>query len=104
MGRFCAFGARDTNRKPVLSLLLLHLGEAIAAIYRAIRLRLERNTGFAAAGRANSREVLPGAAGSVLAGIAAGFAALGLVLEAALGIELLLTGGEHELLTTLFAH
>ena len=60
--------------------------------------------GLAAAGSAGGSEVLPGAAGGVLASVAAGLAALGLVLEAALSIELLLTGGEHELLTALLAN
>ena len=60
--------------------------------------------GLAAAGSAGSGEILTGAAGGVLAGVAAGLAALGLVLEAALSIELLLTGGEHELLAALFAN
>ncbi len=45
-----------------------------------------------------------GAAGGVLASVAASLAALGLVLEAALRIELLLTGGEHELLAALLAN
>ena len=41
---------------------------------------------------------------AVLAGVTAGLAALGLVLEAALRIELLLTGGENELFAALFAY
>jgi len=87
-----------------LSLLLAHLGEALAAVHRAVRLGLEGNLGLAAAGSAHSGEILAGAASGVLAGVTAGLAALGLVLEAALCIELLLTGGEHELLAALFAH
>ena len=88
----------------MLSLLIAHLSEALAAIHRAVRLGLEGNLGLATASGANSGEVLTGAAGGVLAGVTAGLAALGLVLEAALSIELLLTGGEHELLAALFAH
>jgi len=88
----------------VLSALLAHLGEALAAVDGAVRLRLKGNLRLAAAGSANSGEVLTGTAGGVLAGIAAGLAALRLVLEAALSVELLLTGGEHELLAALFAH
>ena len=88
----------------VTILLLTHLCEALAAIYRAVRFRLERNASLAAASSTGSGEVLTGAAGRVLAGVTAGLAALRLVLEAALCVELLLTGGEHELLATLFAH
>ena len=86
------------------SAVLAHLSEAVAAIHRTIGLGLEGNLGLAAAGSANSSEILTGTAGSVLAGVAAGFAALGLILEAALCIEFLLTGGENELLATLFAN
>ena len=55
-------------------------------------------------GGADSGEILPGTAGRVLAGVTAGLAPLGLVLEAALGIELLLTSGEGELVATLFTY
>jgi len=84
--------------------LLAHLGEALAAIYGTVTLGLERHAGLAAAVGADSREVLTGTAGSVLARVAAGLAALGLVLEAALRIELLLTGGEHELVSAFLAN
>ena len=84
--------------------LLSHLGEALAAIDRTVRLGLKGNLRLAAAGSANSGEILTGTTGGSLAGVAAGLAALGLVLEAALSIELLLTGGEHELLAALFAN
>ena len=87
-----------------LSLLLAHLSEALAAIHGTGRLRLEGNLSFAAAGSANSGKVLTGTAGCVLASVTAGLAALGLVLEAALSVELLLTGGEHELVAALLAH
>ena len=53
---------------------------------------------------AGGGEELTGAAGGVLAGVTAGLAALGLILEAALSIELLLTGGENELLAAFFAN
>ena len=88
----------------LLSLLIAHFGKALAAVHGTVRLGLERNLRLAAAGCANSGEILAGAAGGVLASIPAGLAALRLVLEAALCIELLLTGGEHELLAALFAH
>jgi hypothetical protein len=96
--------SKKQNESFVQLALLTHLGEALAAIDRTVGLGLKRNLGLAAAGSANSGEVLAGTAGSVLASVTAGLAALGLVLEAALSIELLLTSGEHELLATLFAH
>ena len=86
------------------SALLAHLGKALAAVNRTIALGLKGNPSLAAAVGANRSEVLAGTAGSVLAGVTAGLAALGLVLEATLRIELLLTGGEHELLTALLAN
>jgi hypothetical protein len=84
--------------------VLAHLSEAGAAVNGTIALGLEGHLGLAAALSADSGEVLTGTAGSVLASVAAGLAALGLVLETALCVELLLTGGEHELFATLFAH
>jgi len=84
--------------------LLTHTSKALAAVDRPIGLGLEGNLGLAAAGSAGRSEILAGAAGGLLAGITAGLAALGLVLEAALGIELLLTGGEHELLATFLTY
>jgi len=87
-----------------LSGLLFHLSEALAAVNRTIGLGLEGNLCLAAACSACSCEVLTGATGSVLASVAANLAALGLVLETALCVELLLTGGENEFLTTLFAN
>jgi hypothetical protein len=85
-------------------LSLTHLGEALATINGTIGLGLEGNLCLAAAGGAGGGEILAGAAGSSLAGIAAALAALGLILEAALCIELLLTRGEHKVLATLFAY
>ena len=81
-----------------------HLSEALAAENGTVGLGLEGNLGFVAAASAGSGEELTGATGSVLAGIAAGLAALGLVLEAALCVECLLTGGENEFVAALFAH
>jgi len=86
------------------SAVLAHLSEAGAAVNGTIALGLEGHLGLAAALSADSGEVLTGTAGGVLASVAAGLAALGLVLEAALSIELLLTGGENEFLATLFAN
>jgi len=87
-----------------LSALLAHFREALAAVDGAVALRLERHAGLTAAVGADSREVLAGTAGSVLPRIAAGFAALGLVLEPALSVELLLAGGEHELVPAFLAN
>ena len=81
-----------------------HLSEALAAENGTIGLGLEGNLCFAAATSAGSGEELTGATGSVLASVTARLAALGLVLEAALCVELLLTSGEHELVATLFAN
>ena len=81
-----------------------HLSEALAAEHRTVGLGLEGNLGLAAAAGAGGGEELTGATGSVLASIAAGLAALGLILEATLSVELLLTGGENELVAALFAN
>ena len=80
------------------------LGEAVAAVNGAVALGLEGHLGLAAAGSAGSSEQLAGGAGSVLAGSTASLALLGLVLEAAGSVELLLTGGENELLAALVAN
>ena len=84
--------------------LVAHLSEALAAEHGTVGLGLEGNLSLAAATCAGSGEELTGATGSVLASITASLAALGLVLEAALCVELLLTGGEHELVAALFAN
>ena len=84
--------------------LCTHLSEALAAENGTVGLGLEGNLCLAAATGASSSEELTGAAGSVLASITASLAALGLVLEAALCVEFLLTGGENEFVAALFAH
>ena len=81
-----------------------HLSEALAAEHGTVGLGLEGHLGLTAAACASSSEELTGATGIVLASITAGLAALGLILEAALCVELLLTGGEHELLAAIFAN
>ena len=88
----------------LLQLAVAHLSEALAAVYGTIGLGLEGNLGLAAAVSAGSGEELTGTTGSVLASITAVLAALGLVLEALLSVELLLTSGEHELVAALFAN
>ena len=84
-------------------LLFLHLCEALAAVNRTVLTGLEGDSGFLAAGGAGSGEHLTVRSGCVLAGIAARLASLGFIDEAALRIELLLTGGEHKLGATFFA-
>ena len=102
---------RQTNRagKPALSVYLqlalcTHLSEALAAENGTVGLGLEGNLGLATATCAGSSEEFTGTTGSVLTSIAAGLAALGLILEAALCVELLLTCGEYELVAALFAN
>ena len=81
-----------------------HLSEALAAEHGTVGLGLEGNLRLATATSAGSGEELTGATGSVLASVTAVLAALGLVLEATLSVESLLTSGEHELVAALFAH
>ena len=81
-----------------------HLSEALAAEHGTVSLGLEGHLGLAAAAGAGSGEELTGATGGVLASVTAGLAALGLVLEATLSVELLLTGGENELVAALLAN
>ena len=80
------------------------LSEALAAEHGTVGLGLEGNLSLAAAACAGSGEELTGATSVVLAGVTAGLAALGLVLEAALCVELLLTSGEGEVVAALFAN
>ena len=102
--RQALFFSKKQNESFVQLALLTHLGEALAAIDRTVGLGLERNLGLAAASCADCGEVLTGATSGVLASVTACLAALGLILEAALCVEFLLTSGENELLTTLFAN
>ena len=87
-----------------LQSVLLHLSEALAAVDRTVLARLEGNLAGLAAAGAGSVEHLALAAGRVLAGITAGLAALGLVLETTAGVELLLAGGPNELLAAILAY
>jgi len=84
--------------------LLSHLSEALAAVNGTIGLGLKGNLCLAAASSADCGKELTGTTGSVLACVAACLAALGLVLETTLSVELLLTCGKYELVTTLFAN
>ena len=84
---------------------LTMVGEALAAVDGTVALGNEGHRGGSAAGCAGGFEGLTGRIGAVgLAGGAALTAAGGLVLEALFSVELLLTGGEHELSATIAAN
>jgi hypothetical protein len=99
-------GANDRPNQLICKsgLLLSHLGKALAAVYGAVCLGLEGNPCLFSAVCTNSREILSGSAGSILASISASFATLGLILESALCVELLLTCSKNELFTAFFAN
>jgi hypothetical protein len=87
--------------------LLTAGGEALAAIDRSVALGNERNAGGLAALCANGLEHLAGLAlrpTAGLAGVAAGLAAGGLILEALLRIEGLFPGGKHEFIPAIPAN
>ena len=82
------------------------IAETVAAINRTILTGLEGN--FAGLSALSAHGVVhlafaTTAALAALAGHAAGFAALGLILKAALRVKLLLTGGENEFLSAILA-
>ena len=80
-------------------------GEALAAIDGPIALGHEGNRGGLAAGGAHRLIGFAGRVGTAgLPGGAAILAAGGLILEALLRVELLLTGGEHELSAAIAAY
>jgi len=81
-----------------------HLSEALAAEYGAVGLGLEGNLCFAATTSTGSSEELTGTTGAVLASVTAGLAALGLILETTLSVELLLASSENEFIAALFAN
>ena len=79
--------------------------KALAAVYRTIFLRLKRNLSGLSAFRADSVKHLTRGTGTAgLAGLTAGLATGGLVLESFFGIEFLFTSGENELSATVFAY
>ena len=88
------------QQKSVVSVL-----EALAAVYGAIVVRLERNLALLATVSAGSVKHLAGRSLTALslAGVAAITASLGLVGEALLGVELLLAGGENEFASAILA-
>ena len=82
------------------------LVEAVTAINRTVVLRLKGHLSLLAAVSASDLEhlALLTAITAAAALVAAITAACRLILKTLLGIELLLTGGESELLATLFAY
>ena len=100
----CCYKQHTLEVRNGLAVVSTHLSEALAAEYGAVGLGLEGNLCLTTATGAGSSEELTGTTGSVLASITASLAALGLVLEATLCVELLLTGSEGELLAALFAN
>ena len=84
-------------------LLLLHSCIAVAAVYGSVAVGLEGNLSFFTAVSACGGEEFSCGLCSVLSCIAAGFASLGLVLEAFFCIEFLFTGCENEFVTAIFA-
>ena len=81
-----------------------HLCKALAAINRAVFSWLERNLCLFAAACANSGEHLSVRFFAGLAGVAAGFASLRLVLESLFSVEFLLASSENELGSAFFAY
>ena len=77
--------------------------KAFAAVHRFAFGRIEGHFAGLAALGADGIEHLAIASGRSLAGVTAFFASLGFVLETLFRIELLLTGGEHEILAALLA-
>ena len=85
---------------------LASIAETIAAIDRAVVAGLEGDfAGLAAFGTDGVIHLTLAAAtaGVLLAGVTAGLAALGLILEPTLSVEFLFAGGENEFLTAVFA-
>ena len=80
-----------------------HLFKAFTAIYRTVVSGNKRNASYAAASTTYSFMHLSGSAGCVFTLVTAGFAALGLVYETFLGVELLFTGRENEFVSAFLA-
>lgn len=88
----------------IYKLFFVHLSKALAAINRAVFSWLERNLCLFAAACANSGEHLSVRFFAGLAGVAAGFASLRLVLESFFSVEFLLASSENELGSAFFAY
>ena len=95
----CVSGYPD---RPLLSVLQLRV--AFAAVNRSVGSRLEGDFGlFAASGADGGEKLTLRLAAGGLSGVAAFLASLRLVLEASLGVELLLAGGKDEFLAAFLA-
>lgn len=88
----------------MLFLILLHLCEALAAIYRSVLSGFEGDLSLIAAGSAGSCIHLSAFSGSVLSRITASLAALGLIYKAFLCIELLLACSENEFVSAVLTY
>ena len=88
----------------ILFLILLQLCKALTAVNRSVLSGLEGDLSYIAAVGASSFIHLSALLGRILSCVAAGLAALGLVHEAFFSIELLLTGGEHELVAAVLTY
>ena len=84
-------------------LCFLHLGKALAAVNGTVSLGLEGNLCFLSAGCASRSEELSRTVALLFTLVAAFLAALRLILEASLGIELLLSCCEYEFSSAFFA-
>ena len=116
-GNFCKYcfmgtlllaaGGFVTDLNENQRLVLLHASEAVRAVDRTVLTGLEGNLASLAASCADSIEHLTltavAACAAVLAGVTAGLAALGLILEAARCVELLLTSSPNKFLTAVLA-
>ena len=88
--------------EPVLTLRL----KAVAAVHGTVSARLERNLRLASAAVADHGEHLPGSAAVAVlgfAGVTAGLAPAGLILEALLGVEFLFAGRENKFVAAVTA-
>jgi len=80
-------------------------GKALAAVDRAVASGLEGNLSGLSAGSADDIKHFPRTVGTAgLPGLTAGFAAGGLILEAFFRVEFLLSCGENEFRSAVFAH
>ena len=97
------FSVKEQNEIRSRKLLLSHLGEALTAINRAILAGLKGYSGLFATGCADCGVHFALRTGSVLAGITAGLASLGLIHKALGSIKFLLAGSENEFFAAFFA-
>ena len=88
--------------EPILTLRF----ETVAAVHGTISAGLERNLGLTSAAITDHSEHLPGSASVAVlgfAGVTAGFAPTGFILEALFGVEFLFAGRKNEFVATVTA-